>query len=997
MKKITGPPLWGLLSALLMLAILLPKPALAGTTGNITGTVTDASGKPVADVKVSAASLSQSQTTTTDANGFYSLINLTPDTYTLSFQKSGLAALAVPGITVQQDQTARVNETMRAELKTIANVTSSGHSNLVKPNTGSDVYTVGGAQLTAATNPTGSLETIYQFLAVTPGVTANGFPGQPRVRGGQVTDLGYEFEGIPIQDRMVGFFTSNLSNTGLSNVEVYTGGLSGAGAINGTGYFNSVLKTGTYPGFTTLSFQASSPEQNQYLTFEHGWATPDHRWSYYVGFTGVDSQNQYDYGENTYPNILFGSDDGPGPVKERNWVGNIHFRPNQKNDFQVVLTNDLGEFDFNYLLNRSPGQSLPLAMAPCPGATSSWPTYPDGGPSTGTFGQGGTAPNGQACPLGVYWNALGPGQGNMWHHYGGLGKLEWNHNINDHSFYNIRLDENFNQYIFDQPIADPNIPGLENPGDPYNWGQQGLGTTCPNYPYVAGTPVAEPAGDPYDECSWFDGLQTFYGDRRSNIYNESIDYTDTLSDRATLKAGVSDEQDHNIFDYYALDVFTVLPGGSIRWPGIYENASYPTNQQIAYGEADLRFGKLLVDPGLTWARRHYGFPNDPQSCTVSGNCVGYANSHGGGYTATILNPTFNGTYTFDPNNVLSFSYGNTTSFIGSAYLYIDSLAAGTGFDSGHVTRDPFAPGTSFSPQINHSAEALWEHNFGGNTTMRAGPYYNETSNYYATYQPFEGYYQTGCNVSQISGCIPCNAGAANCRPFFSKNSVLTNNNRHQSFGVEFGLNHVNNAPHGTSYWLSATYDNFWTNALDISGAYINSALPENIARKGVLVRSASNPLWTATFLADYHSDRFHLDPLVYYQGDTFFNTGDIHSCVPATDSNNLQQCLNAGGFPVAPYFNSNRLIAHGWWRVNLSAYEELGPKRNLILGVKVDNLLDQVTDTAPCPNDGTGCYPFDGPQSGVTGTASSYPNINWIYPNYSQSPRTFYFFAGIKM
>ncbi|HET7815301.1 MAG TPA: hypothetical protein VFL13_13125, partial [Candidatus Baltobacteraceae bacterium] len=94
--------------------------------------------------------------------------------------------------------------------------------------------------MTAATNPVGTHETIYQWLAVTPGVTGGAFPAQPRIRGGQVTDLGYEFEGVPIQDRITGFFTTNLSNVGMSNVEVYTGGLPASGSLNGTGFFNTV-------------------------------------------------------------------------------------------------------------------------------------------------------------------------------------------------------------------------------------------------------------------------------------------------------------------------------------------------------------------------------------------------------------------------------------------------------------------------------------------------------------------------------------------------------------------------------------------------------------------------------------------------------------------------------------------------------------------------------------------------------------------------------------
>ena len=984
-----------LVTACLLTAVSVPNAALAGTTGNITGVVKDTSGKPVADVTVAAASLSQALSGTTDAHGYYSLVNLIPDTYTVSFQKTGYQSVSVPGITVLQDQSITVNQSLQTELKTIASVRASGTSNLVKPEQGSDVYTIGGAQLSSATNPVGSLETIYQWMAVTPGVTSNGFPAQPRIRGGQVTDLGYEFEGIPIQDRMVGFFTTNLSNTGLSNVEIYTGGLSGAGAINGTGYFNSVLKTGTYPSFSTLSLQASAPEQNQYLTFEYGTATPDRRYSAYIGFTGVNSANQYDYGEHTYPGVIWPCFcDGPGPVKERNWVGNFHYHPNQKNDFQVVITNDLGDFDFSYLLNRASGEPLPLAIQPCPGAVSSWSGgfTGNGGPSTGTYGMGGTAANGQPCPLGIQYSALGNGQGNLWHHYGGLGKIQWNHNIDEHSFFNLRLAENFNQYIFDQPMADLNIPSIENPGAPYSF----FGSACPNYPYVAGTPVqfpvfstpTGPAPDPFDMCAQGDGVQVFYGDRRSNIYEGALDYTNALSDRVTIKAGVSHEYDHNIFHYVNTHVFTINPNntttGTLTYPGLFEEASYPTIQDLAYANGQVRFGKLMIDPGLTWAQRHYAFPADQLYATGNGVCPPaptVCTVYSGGYTAHTINPTFNGTYSFSPNDVLTFSWGDTTSFVGSAYVYTSSAAAYTGFDGVSTVRNPFLPGTTFSPQMNHAAELLWEHNFGNNTTLRVGPYYNKTTNYYSEFKPFLGYFITPpCNNLDIAACTPCSVGTAGCAPVFAHNNILTNNNEHQTFGAEFGLNHdVSARPRGTSYWVSATYNNFWTTATDISAAYINFPLPENITRTGLRIRSVSNPLWSGTLLADFHEDRFHLQPLIYYQGDTFFNTGVTCN----TDSN---------GNTVAPFICQNEQIAHGWWRANLTAYEELGTKHNYILGLKVDNLFDQVTDTTPCITDGTGCFPFNGPFSGIVDTPGSL-----IYQNYSQSPRTFYFFAGVKM
>ncbi|HKU68097.1 MAG TPA: TonB-dependent receptor [Candidatus Baltobacteraceae bacterium] len=932
-----------LAAAVLCTGLVAPQAAYAGTTGNISGTVTDASGKAVADVAVTAASASQTASTTTDAHGFYSIVNLSADTYTVSFQKQGFQALSAPGVTVFQDQTITVNEKLQTELKVIASVHAAGASNLVKSNQGSDVYNVSGAQLKAATNPVDTHETLYQYLAVTPGVTGTGFPSQPRVRGGQVTDLGYEFEGIPIQDRITGFFTTNLSNIGINNIEVYTGGLPASGSTNGTGYFNSVLKTGTYPGFTNLAVQATSPSFNNFLTFERGGGTADHKFTYYVGLDVVNSQNQYDYGERTYPNVLMWGYNGPGQVKTRDWVSNFIYRPTQKDALQFVYTNSLGEFVYDYLLNKS-GQDPALAFNPCAGAVMD--------STTATGASGGTAPNGSPCPVGLYWGALPNHGGNIWHHYGALGKLQWNHNINDHSFFNLRVAENFNQYIFDQPMADPNIPAWENAGGGYNWAQDVLGlpsTACPSYPYASGTPVVTPTGDPYDLCAFYDGVEVFWGDRRSNMFFGNFDYTNVLSSNITVKAGVNHERDNNVFNYFLTNGFggpnAGADGTPAVWPDNYLHSIYPTIENTFWGEADIHAGKFLLDPGVAYATEHYGFP-------------------GGGATYSVVNPTFNGTYTFDPNNVLRFSYGKTSSFVGSGYVYRTGSSLYNGAN------------VNASPQRNTSADLMFEHNFGNNTTLRFGPWMNRAYNYYENYKPIVGY-------------------NANGTPRYGK-AQLQSTQSHNAAGFEFALNHLNTADRGTSFWLSATYDNYWTTSTALAGSFVNGPLPANIVSAGNYVRATGNPLFSGTLVADYHSGRFHFDPLLYYQTLDAYNVGVISYCTTYVTTS-ASRCAAHSGTVVPPFIAQNEQWAGAYWKAKITAYEELGPTKNFILGFSVDNLFDNTNDVTPCNSDGTGCFPFDGAQSGINTPAGNSNNPVYIYQNYSQSPRTFYFFAGVKL
>jgi hypothetical protein len=354
-----------LVAAFTLSAIAVPQAALAGTTGTITGTVTDAqTGAPLANVHVTAASPSQTESATTNGAGFYSLQTLTPDTYTVSFQAPGYNPSSEPGITAQQDFVYRLDVKLTKEIKTIAKVTSRAAGNLVKPYTGTDVYNVSGAQLNAATGGDNLHRTIYEYLNTVPGVTPIGgsYPAEPSIRGGYDVDNGYELEGIPITERMTGYFTTNLTDLGISNVEVFTGGLSAANSGNGMGVINSVIKTGRYPAFGSFAAGLTTGDFNHYLRAEYGGATPNQKFSYYFGFDAANSQNQFNNGEVSFPIYTIGISSGnPGYIATRDFEANFHYRPSQKDDIQFFYQNSL--FDDKVTYNLFSGTSAAPLLA----------------------------------------------------------------------------------------------------------------------------------------------------------------------------------------------------------------------------------------------------------------------------------------------------------------------------------------------------------------------------------------------------------------------------------------------------------------------------------------------------------------------------------------------------------------------------------------------------------------------------------------------------------
>lgn len=863
------------------------SPASASTIGSIVGhIVSAANGAAVAGAQVTAASPSDTQTARTDATGFFSMVGLYPDTYTLTVSASGFESAQRLGVTVLQDQTTTVDMALAVSVKVIGRIAvTTAAATLVQPNQPADVYVISGTQLAAATGGDHVHKTLYEYMQALPGVTANGYPGQPRVRGGNVTDLAYEWDGIPIADRIVGFFTTNLSNVGVGSVELYTGGYGAQYGDAAEGVLNSVIKAGTYPPSGFVSVAATSPDYNHYLMSEYGWASPNHKFSYMLAFDGVNSQNDYNFGKEVYPRIVTGGFDGPGPVWTRDWVLNTHVRPNEKNDFQFIAQNGLGVFDFNYLLG---GVTTLRKAVPCPGPLTT---------------------GGVPCPHGLEFAALQSGEGNTWFHYSGIGKVQWNHTVNDHTFFSVKLSENFNQYIFQQPISDPNwfdAPS-KRVGMPARYG-----TTL--------------------------DVQDFYGDRSSRMYLLHFDFATQPNENHKYIFGVGEEYDKNLLAYYFLccngDAFDV----NGFWPNNYLLTTAPIHMPDAYVGASYTWNKLLLQPSLRWDQISYGLP-----------------ARGGGpLRMSALQPRLAGTFSLDPDNVLRGSWGSTTNFIGSAYIFNESP---DGPDGGGNTsnRDPTLPGTSIQPELQHNADFMWEHQFHNGTSLRVGPWWHKTTNYFGFFKPIIG---TNPDGTPILG---------KTRPY--------SGGKNRALGADFALAHDMRGRDGLSWFVSLTYDNYWSSSPNI-GTFVNG-LPSYASQtmvyadflKGVEWRNPSNPLWSGSVSMDYHWSHWDLLSFYYWQTLTPYN---VYSGVQ---------------------------FGKAYGKINLTLEREISTQFPITVGVRVSNLFNVLTDTAPCKLDKPdGCYPFNSSASfpartNFTGTVGTFQ----YQPYASQNPRRWEFFMTQRL
>ena len=279
----------------------LTSPARAGTTGTITGQVVDSATKaPIAGATVTAVSPSQVAHVTSDASGRFIFLSLAPDTYVISAEHAGYSPLSVMGISVFADQSQSLTLALQKSLKEIARITSRSPLSPVRPGTGTDVYSVNpGLTAAAATlGGGGGLNNAYSAIASMPGayVPPNqvGVNQTVYIRGGYYDQIGYEYDGVPINRSFDNYPGNSESTLGQQELQIYTGGgEADANATGLAGFINQVIKTGTYPGYAVGGLAIGTPTFYHDARIEAGGSTPDRNFSYYIGISGTNQDLRY--------------------------------------------------------------------------------------------------------------------------------------------------------------------------------------------------------------------------------------------------------------------------------------------------------------------------------------------------------------------------------------------------------------------------------------------------------------------------------------------------------------------------------------------------------------------------------------------------------------------------------------------------------------------------------------------------------------------------------
>jgi hypothetical protein len=237
------------------------------TTGDLLGTVRDASGAilPGVTVTVSGPRLAGTQTTVTSESGSYRVANLPPGTYTVRYELSGFRTVVLEGIRINLGGVAEQN--VGLEIGQLAETVSVTAESPVIDTTSNEVGTTFDQDwLTAA--PTRRVG-FYDLLAQAPGSVKGGdgtAAGERRTMsfGASFDENAFQLDGVNVTDNFFSEGFSEPNPDAIEEVEILAlGAPAEYGNVMGAVY-NIVTKQGTnqFHGDARLFFQAQGMTSN---------------------------------------------------------------------------------------------------------------------------------------------------------------------------------------------------------------------------------------------------------------------------------------------------------------------------------------------------------------------------------------------------------------------------------------------------------------------------------------------------------------------------------------------------------------------------------------------------------------------------------------------------------------------------------------------------------------------------------------------------------------
>lgn len=312
---------------ILLLAIALACPLWSGTTGKITGIVTDTeTDEPLAGANVTVSGTQLGSAVA--SNGNFTILHVPPGVYDVTVRMMGYAKTTVQNVRVDIDQTARVNVQLTPEVIAGEEVTIVAERELIKPDVATSVISVSEDEV--ANLPVNNVVSAIGLQAgvrggwggpsngaAAPSFVSNysrgkvSVQGGLNIRGGDGDNILVEMDGVTLRDPRNNEPITQIPLSSVKEVSVERGGFNAEYGQVRSGIVNIVSKEGNKKGYSG-SFQIRySPPAPKYWRGDGILDVQDPNsfalrpfFDPAVCWTGTDNGAWDDYTKDQYPTFI---------------------------------------------------------------------------------------------------------------------------------------------------------------------------------------------------------------------------------------------------------------------------------------------------------------------------------------------------------------------------------------------------------------------------------------------------------------------------------------------------------------------------------------------------------------------------------------------------------------------------------------------------------------------------------------------------------------------
>ncbi len=324
------------------------------TTGALIGTVTDSMGHPLSDAAIVAYAPSARYKSQTDSRGEFSILGVSPDTYSLVVQRVGYETGVQTGVVVHVGDVQKLAFALAVSVRTIGTVKVAPRAFTIGAT--SDTFVVTGAAA-GSTSPVAAASGLSTFSAGTVQGSTAGAPGigfdalgNVSTRGGKVDDTVFTFDSVPIPQGLVvnpggNFVGAQTPTTGVGETTVTLAGYGDQSDNALGGVVNQVPLLGAYPLEEDFEIGAGSSSLFNVFSSSVRTATPDLRSRFAISTRMSSEDLTFGDGHTFYPGEASIVGIGLQARGQYSIATDYHYALTSRDDISVTVFNGAASYD----------------------------------------------------------------------------------------------------------------------------------------------------------------------------------------------------------------------------------------------------------------------------------------------------------------------------------------------------------------------------------------------------------------------------------------------------------------------------------------------------------------------------------------------------------------------------------------------------------------------------------------------------------------------------